>query len=108
MSDKNIYSILNLIEQLTITEDCSNIEPKINDEEALNILLKNISFKIQKIMKNNNLTQEDLCKITNMSQSNISKIHNRKVIPRIDTLNKIANATNTQLTINNKNNDEDK
>ena len=44
-------------------------------------------------------TQEDLCRITNMSQSNISKIQNGKVVPRIETLQKIANATHTRLVI---------
>lgn len=50
-------------------------------------------------MDANNFTQEDLCRITNMSQSNISKIQNGKVIPRIETLQKIATATHTRLVI---------
>ena len=49
--------------------------------------------------KQNNFTQEDLCRITNMSQSNISKIQNGKVVPRIETLQKIASATHTRLVI---------
>lgn len=35
----------------------------------------------------------------NMSQSNISKIQNGKVVPRIETLQKIATATHTRLVI---------
>ena len=46
-----------------------------------------------------NRTQEELCRITNMSQSNISKIQNGKVVPRIETLQKIAEATHTRLVI---------
>jgi transcriptional regulator with XRE-family HTH domain len=34
-----------------------------------------------------------------MSQSNISKILNGKVIPRLETLQKIAEATHTRLII---------
>ena len=34
-----------------------------------------------------------------MSQSNISKIKNGKVVPKIETLHKIANATHTRLVI---------
>lgn len=34
-----------------------------------------------------------------MSQSNISKIQNGKVVPRIETLHKIATATHTRLVI---------
>ena len=49
--------------------------------------------------RENNFTQEDLCRITNMSQSNISKIQNGKVVPRIETLQKIAVATHTRLVI---------
>ena len=47
----------------------------------------------------NSVSEEDLCRVTNMSQSNISKIQNGKVVPRIETLQKIAVATHTRLVI---------
>ena len=37
--------------------------------------------------------------LNGISQSNISKIQNGKVVPRIETLQKIANATHTRLVI---------
>ena len=48
------------------------------------------------------LVQEKMCirdRITSMSQSNISKILNGKVVPKIETLQKIASATHTRLVI---------
>ena len=51
------------------------------------------------MLDENDFTQEDLCRITNMSQSNISKIQNGKVVPRLETLHKIAEATHTRLII---------
>lgn len=71
---------------------------KISDD-GLNEVLKGVSEEIQRVLDENDFTQEDLCRITNMSQSNISKIQNGKVIPRIETLQKIAGATNTKLVI---------
>ena len=58
-----------------------------------------VYHRIPRVLDENNLTQEDLCHITNMSQSNISKIQNGKVVPRIETLQKIADATHTRLVI---------
>lgn len=68
-------------------------------ENALKEVLNSVSEEIQRVLDENNFTQEDLCRITNMSQSNISKIQNGKVIPRIETLQKIAAATRTKLVI---------
>lgn len=62
-------------------------------------VLNSVTEEIQRVLDENNFTQEDLCRITNMSQSNISKIQNGKVVPRIETLQKIAAATHTRLVI---------
>ena len=62
-------------------------------------MLNGVSEEIQRVLDENSFTQEDLCRITNMSQSNISKIQNGKVVPKIETLQKIAMATNTRLVI---------
>jgi predicted transcriptional regulator len=70
-----------------------------NKRDTLREVLKGVSEEIQRVLDENNFTQEDLCRITNMSQSNISKIQNGKVVPRIETLQKIANATHTRLVI---------
>ena len=68
-------------------------------EDALREVLNSVSEEIQRVLDENNFTQEDLCRITNMSQSNISKIQNGKVVPKIETLQKIAAATHTRLVI---------
>lgn len=67
--------------------------------DTLREVLNSVSEEIQRVLEENNYTQEDLCRITNMSQSNISKIQNGKVVPRIETLQKIAAATHTRLVI---------
>ena len=67
--------------------------------DTLREVLNSVSEEIQRVLDENNFTQEDLCRITNMSQSNISKIQNGKVVPRIETLQKIATATHTRLVI---------
>ena len=67
--------------------------------DTLREVLNCVSEEIQRVLDENNFTQEDLCRITNMSQSNISKIRNGKVVPRIETLQKIAAATHTRLVI---------
>lgn len=71
----------------------------VKEKDSLQKVLKEVSEEIQRVLDDNNFTQEDLCRITNMSQSNISKIQNGKVMPRIETLYKIANATHTRLVI---------
>lgn len=70
-----------------------------NEKDTLREVLNGVSEEIQRVLDENNFTQEDLCRITNMSQSNVSKIQNGKVVPRIETLQKIANATHTRLVI---------
>ena len=67
--------------------------------DTLREVLNSVSEEIQRVLDENNFTQEDLCRITNMSQSNICKIRNGKVVPRIETLQKIAAATHTRLVI---------
>lgn len=74
-------------------------KPIDNSNDTLHELLKGVSEEIQRVLDVNCYTQEDLCQITNMSQSNISKILNGKVVPRIETLQKIALATHTRLLI---------
>ncbi len=92
----------------TIFEQISNLEkpvPESNNkkiefsESDFKDVLMDISEEIQRVMDENDYTQEDLCRITGMSQSNISKIINGKVVPRMDTLQKIASATGTRLVI---------
>ena len=61
------------------------------EKDTFREVLNGISEEIQRVLDENDFTQEDLCRITNMSQSNISKIQNGKVVPRIETLQKIAN-----------------
>ena len=68
-------------------------------KDELREVLNSVSEEIKRVLDENNFTQEDLCRITNMSQSNISKIQNGKVVPRIETLQKIAAATHTRLVI---------
>lgn len=70
-----------------------------NSNDILREVLNDVSEEIQRVLEENNFTQEDLCQITNMSQSNISKILNGKVVPKIETLQKIAVATHTRLII---------
>lgn len=70
-----------------------------NEKENLREVLNGVSEEIKRVLNESDLTQEDLCRITKMSQSNISKIQNGKVVPRIETLQKIATATHTRLVI---------
>ena len=92
----------------SIFEQINNLKKPATDVEEKNIdiagdalkeVLNSVSEEIQRVLDENNFTQEDLCRITNMSQSNISKIQNGKVVPRIETLHKIATATHTRLVI---------
>ena len=110
------YVILNIKEAVVMNNgDMNSIFEQINNlkkpvaeptetkvdtsEDALREVLNSVSEEIQRVLDENNFTQEDLCRITNMSQSNISKIQNGKVVPRIETLQKIAVATHTRLVI---------
>ena len=98
MNNKDMSSIFEQINNLKkpITETKKYID---TSGDALREVLNAVSEEIQRVLDENNFTQEDLCKITNMSQSNISKIQNGKVVPRIETLQKIAAATHTRLVI---------
>lgn len=99
MNNGDMNSIFEQINNLKkpVTE---SVETKVDtSEDILREVLNSISEEIQRVLDENNFTQEDLCRITNMSQSNISKIQNGKVVPRIETLQKIAAATHTRLVI---------
>ena len=99
MNNGDMNSIFEQINNLKkpVTE---SVETKVDtSEDILREVLNSISEEIQRVLDENNFTQEDLCRITNMSQSNISKIQNGKVVPRIETLQKIAAVTHTRLVI---------
>lgn len=105
---------MNNAEIKTILEQINNlkspsVEQKTDDDsnKALKNVLAGVSEEIQRVMDVNDFTQEDLCRITDMSQSNISKILNGKVVPKIETLQKIAEATHTRLVISFENLDGD-
>ena len=99
MNNKDMNSIFEQINNLK--KPATEVEEKTIDfaGDALKEVLNSVSEEIQRVLDANNFTQEDLCRITNMSQSNISKIQNGKVVPRIETLQKIAAATHTRLVI---------
>ncbi len=91
---RSIFEQINNLKKPTKETDIVDME-----KEPLRDILKEVSEEIKRVMAENDLTQEDLCRITNMSQSNISKIQNCKVVPRIETLQRIAEATHTKLII---------
>lgn len=99
MNNDDLKSIFDQINNLkkpsTESEEVSQTIPK----DTLSQVLREVSAEIQRVLDHNHFAQEDLCRITNMSQSNISKIQNGKVVPRIQTLQKIADATHTRLVI---------
>lgn len=99
MNNQDLSSLFEQISRLEKTK--STVEEKKIDsfQEDLEKVLYNVADEIQRVLGENDFTQDDLCKITGMSQSNISKILNVKVVPRIETLQKIASATNTKLVI---------
>ena len=99
MNNKDIDLIF---EQISNLKKPTSDTVKSNSElmnKTVNDILGEISAEIKRVLDENDLTQEELCRITNMSQSNISKIQNGKVVPRIETLQKIAEATHTRLVI---------
>lgn len=99
MNNEDMNSIFEQINNLKKPVSESKERPVDNAKDTLREVLNGVSEEIQRVLDNNNFTQEDLCRITNMSQSNISKIQNGKVVPRIETLQKIASATHTRLVI---------
>ena len=110
MSDESILAIFEQIDKLknpSLKSDESTAESATDknaasidpDQLALREVLTSISEEIQRVRIQNNLTQYELCQATNMSQSNLSKIQNGKIMPRIDTLLKIASVTHTKLVI---------
>ncbi len=105
---------MNNAEIKTILEQINNLKsPSVEQKtdydsnKAVKNVLAGVSEEIQRVMDVNDFTQEDLCRITDMSQSNISKILNGKVVPKIETLQKIAEATHTRLVISFENLDGD-
>lgn len=99
MKEDNLNSIFEQINNLKKPVTESQEKSKDMAKKNLQELLSGVAEEIQRVLDENDFTQEDLCRITKMSQSNISKIQNGKVIPRIETLHKIAVATNTKLVI---------
>lgn len=99
MNNEDMNSIFEQINNLKKPDAKSKEISTESKKDALREVLNTVSDEIQRVLDENDFTQEDLCKITNMSQSNISKIQNGKVVPRIETLQKIANATHTRLVI---------
>ena len=99
MNNGDMSSIFEQINNLKKPATKSQEKTVDTSENALREVLNSVSEEIKRVLDENNLTQEDLCSITHMSQSNISKIQNGKVVPRIETLQKIAVATNTRLVI---------
>lgn len=99
MNNTDMNSIFEQINNLKKPESETIDKTTIDAKDSLRAVLGAVAEEIQRVMDANNFTQEDLCRITNMSQSNISKIQNGKVIPRIETLQKIATATHTRLVI---------
>ena len=99
MNDQDMSSIFEQINNLKKPISESKEKSIDTSKNTLHDVLNGVIEEIQRVLDENNFTQEDLCRITNMSQSNISKIQNGKVVPRIETLQKIANATHTRLVI---------
>lgn len=97
MENSDINSIFEQINNLST--ETNSIGAGDNHIDLLKELTTGIATEIQRVLDKNGLTQEDLCQMMSMSQSNISKILNGKVVPRIETLHKIALATNTRLVV---------
>ena len=99
MNNEGMNSIFEQINNLKKPDSDSKEKTIDTSRDTLREVLNGVSEEIQRVLDVNNFTQEDLCRITSMSQSNISKIQNGKVVPRIETLHKIAMATHTRLVI---------
>lgn len=99
MKNDDLNSIFEQINNLKVKDMETTEKAVITSKDILRKVLNEVSEEIQRVLDLNDMTQEDLCRITNMSQSNISKILNGKVVPGIETLNKIASATHTRLVI---------
>ena len=99
MNNADMNSIFEQINNLNKPTTESKEKAIDTSKDTLREVLNSVSEEIQRVLDENDFTQEDLCRITNMSQSNISKIQNGKVVPRIETLQKIAMATHTRLVI---------
>lgn len=99
MNNEGMNSIFEQINNLKKPDSDSKEKTIDTSKDTLREVLNGVLEEIQRVLDANNFTQEDLCRITSMSQSNISKIQNGKVVPRIETLHKIATATHTRLVI---------
>ena len=98
MNSEDMNSIFEQINNLKKPVSKSEKKTVDTSNNTLREILNGVSEEIQRVLEENNFTQ-DLCQITSMSQSNISKILNGKVVPKIETLQKIASATHTRLVI---------
>lgn len=99
MNNESILSIFDQINRLEMSVSESK-EPSVEQSDHMLLdVLSGIAEDIQRLMEENSFTQEELCRRANMSQSNLSKIQNCKVVPKIETLQKIAAATHTRLMI---------
>ena len=98
-NNEELHAIFDQINNLKKPHTDLKEKQATDEKDTLHELLKGVSEEIQRVLDENNYTQEDLCRITNMSQSNISKIQNGRVVPRLETLQKIATATHTRLVI---------
>lgn len=106
MNNEAMNSIFEQINNLKKTSAINKAESD-SGNDVLRELLNEISAEIQRVLDENHFTQEELCRITKMSQSNLSKIQNGKVVPKIETLHKIALATHTKLVIGFESTEED-
>ena len=88
MSSTDLSYIFEQINNLKKPDSEHKDEPIIDEKVSLREVLDTISDEIQRVMDENNFTQEDLC-----------RIKNGKVVPKIETLQKIATATHTRLVI---------
>ena len=60
--------------------------------------LKLIGEKIKKIRKNRKISQEKLAEMISMNQRSILRIENAQSLPTIETLQKISNVLNVNIT----------
>lgn len=78
---------------------------KLSEEEKkeIELIISVISER-----KEQNISQRDLAKMTGLKQSTISRMEKEIVSPRLDTLIKIINALDLEITLTSKNNTKDK
>lgn len=57
-----------------------------------------MALRLREILKERNLTVAQFAEMSGMSQSNISNYMNGNISPTLDTLHKIANALDIEIT----------